>query len=90
MNLLLVIGFLVVIGALLGYLAGPLFGEPAPYGLTGDLVIGIATCVLVGLLDWFVIPALGFSDRLKYLGVAIEPAIFALLVLWLVHRRANA
>jgi hypothetical protein len=37
-------------------------------------------------MDWYVIPAMGFSDTLKYIGVATEPAIGALLVLWLIRR----
>jgi hypothetical protein len=40
---------------------------------------------VIGLLDWFVIPAMGFSDTMKYLGVAIEPAVGALLVLWIIR-----
>jgi len=41
--------------------------------------------VVVGLMDWYIIPAMGFSDTLKYLGIAMEPALSALLVLWIVR-----
>jgi len=42
--------------------------------------------VVIGLIDWFVIPAMGFSNTMKYLGVALEPALGALLVLWIIRR----
>jgi len=46
----------------------------------------IVTAVVVGLLDWFVIPAMNFSDSMKWLGVIFEPPLAALFVLWLVRR----
>jgi hypothetical protein len=42
--------------------------------------------VIIGLLDWFVIPAMGFSTLMKYLGVAFEPALGALAVLWIIRK----
>jgi len=43
----------------------------------------------VGLLDWYVIPAMGFSDTLKYLGVAFEPALSVPLVFWIIKKAKN-
>jgi branched-subunit amino acid transport protein AzlD len=53
--------------------------------VTGDYIVAVITAVAVGLLDWFVIPAMGFSDTMKYLGVALEPALSVLLVLWVIR-----
>jgi len=46
----------------------------------------VITTIAIGLLDWYVIPAMGFSDTWKYLGVAMEPAMSALIVLWIVRK----
>ena len=81
--------FLFVVSLLMGWLAGLIWKSERPYGLLGDLGISLVTTFAVGLMDWFLIPALGFSNNLKYMGVAIEPAIGALLVLWIVRKRAN-
>ena len=86
MNLLLVVLILAVVGLALGAVAGPLFRRKRPYGLGGDLVIGLIVTVLVALLDWFVIPAMGFSQSLVTLALVLEPALGALLVLWLLRR----
>jgi uncharacterized membrane protein YeaQ/YmgE (transglycosylase-associated protein family) len=82
---LLVVGMLAV-GLLISWLAGPIWKDNRPIGVTGDTVVAIVVAVAIGLMDWFVVPAMGFSDTLKYLGVAIEPALGALLVLWIIRR----
>jgi hypothetical protein len=46
----------------------------------------VACAVIIGLIDWYVIPAMGFSNTMRLLGVAIEPALGALFVLWLLRR----
>ncbi|MAT45686.1 MAG: GlsB/YeaQ/YmgE family stress response membrane protein [Anaerolineaceae bacterium] len=85
----LLIGFLVIVGLLMGYLAGVIWKQERPLGMNGDLGIGVLVTLLIGFLDWFLIPALGFSNDLKYLAVAIEPAIGALIVLWIIRKRAQ-
>jgi uncharacterized membrane protein YeaQ/YmgE (transglycosylase-associated protein family) len=85
----LLVGFLLVVGVLIGWMAGLFWKSERPYGLLGDLAISLLTTFIIGFMDWFLIPALGFSNNLKYLGVAIEPAAGALIVLWIVRRRAN-
>jgi hypothetical protein len=47
--------------------------------------VAIVVTIVVGLMDWYLIPAMGFSDTMKYIGFAMEPAASALLVLWLVR-----
>lgn len=84
------IGYLVLamigVGAAVGALGGMIWKGNRPYGLGGDLAAGILTAVVIGLLDFFVIPQLGFSDQMKWLGVAVEPPLGALVVLWAMRR----
>ena len=82
MDIYLLIAGMVVVGAVMGILGGVIWKEPRPYGIAGDLAASIFTTVVIGLIDWYIIPEMGFSDQMKYLGVALEPILGALLVLW--------
>ena len=85
MDLILLIVAMVLVGLLVGWLAGPIWKGSRPVGVQGDILIAVVTAVVIGLIDWYVIPAMGFSDKLRNMGVALEPALGALLVLWLVR-----
>lgn len=86
MEIVILLIAMVVVGLVIGALAGTIWKRERPYGLGGDLGIALVCTVAVGLLDWYVIPAMGFSQAVKYLGVATEPILTALIVLWLVRR----
>jgi uncharacterized membrane protein YeaQ/YmgE (transglycosylase-associated protein family) len=86
MDVVILIVIMVVVGLIIGWVAGPLWKGKRPIGVRGDYLAAIITAVAVGLMDWFVIPAMGFSQSLKYLGVAIEPALGALIVLWIIRQ----
>lgn len=88
MTFIILILAMVVVGLIVGALAGPIWKGNRPMGARGDYVAAVVTAVVVGLADWYVIPAMGFSDTWKYVGVAIEPALAALIVLW-VFRKAR-
>jgi uncharacterized membrane protein YeaQ/YmgE (transglycosylase-associated protein family) len=77
---------MVLVGLLMGAIASLIWKENKPLGAAGDYVVAVISAVLIGLLDWYVIPAMGFSDTMKYLGVAMEPALGALIVLWIVRK----
>ena len=77
---------MVVVGLIAGWLAGPIWKKQRPIGVSGDYIAAVITAVVVGLMDWFVIPAMGFSDTMKYLGVALEPFLGALLILWIIRK----
>jgi len=49
-------------------------------------VVAVISAIVIGLLDWYVIPAMGFSNTVKWLGVATEPALGALIVLWIIRK----
>jgi uncharacterized membrane protein YeaQ/YmgE (transglycosylase-associated protein family) len=83
LNILILIVVMVVVGLIIGALAGPIWKDKRPIGVRGDYIAAVISAVAIVLLDWYVIPAMGFSNTMRYLGVAIEPAAGALLVLWL-------
>lgn len=88
MNIVIVLVAMVAVGAILGFLADNIFKGKRPKGLNGDLLASIVTAVLVGLMDYYVIPMMKFSETMVIIGLIFEPALGSLLVLWLM-RRAN-
>ena len=86
MEILLVVVAMAVVGLIMGAVAGLIWKDNRPYGVTGDYVASVITTVIVGLMDWYLIPALGFSNTMKILGILLEPALAALLVLWILRR----
>ena len=76
---------MIVVGLLMGWIAGFIWKNQRPIGVRGDYIASVITAVAVGLMDWYVIPAMGFSITLRNLGVAMEPAIGALIVLWIIR-----
>jgi uncharacterized membrane protein YeaQ/YmgE (transglycosylase-associated protein family) len=85
MEIVILVIAMMVVGLLVGAIAS-LIWKDKPFGALGDYAIAIVSAIVIGLIDWYVIPAMGFSDTLKWIGVATEPLIGALLVLWLVRR----
>lgn len=85
MQIVILVAAMIVVGLIVGWLAGPIWKNKRPIGVQGDYVAAIVTAILVGLMDWYVIPAMGFSDSLRNLGVILEPALGALLVLWIIR-----
>ena len=86
MEILILIVAMIVVGLIVGYVAGFIWKDNRPIGVAGDYIAAVIATVATGLLDWFVIPALGFSDTLVYIGVALEPPLMALFVLWLIRK----
>jgi uncharacterized membrane protein YeaQ/YmgE (transglycosylase-associated protein family) len=85
MQIVTLILIMLVVGLIIGWLAGLIWKGQRPIGASGDYLAAVIAAIAIGLIDWFVIPAMGFSDTMKYLGVALEPAIGALLVLWVIR-----
>ena len=86
MEIVILVVAMIVVGLIIGWLAGPIWKNKRPIGVRGDYIAAVVTAVVVGLIDWYVIPAMGFSDNLRNLGVAMEPALGALLVLWIIRQ----
>lgn len=85
MNILILIVAMIVVGLVVGWLAGPIWKGNRPIGAQGDYIAAVITAVAVGLFDWLVIPAMGFSVGLRNVAVVLEPALGALLVLWIIR-----
>ena len=85
MEIIILVLAMVLVGLIVGFVAGLIWKDDRPIGVKGDYLAAVITAVITGLIDWFVIPAMGFSDTLKYLGLVFEPAIMALLVLWVIR-----
>ena len=77
---------MVVIGAIVGAVAGLIWKNRTPEEVRRDYIASIITVVVVGFMSWFIIPAIGFSDIWKYVSAATEPAASGLLVLWLIRK----
>ncbi len=86
MEILILIIAMVVVGLIIGYVAGLIWKDNRPIGVQGDYIAAIIAAILTGLLDFYVIPAMGFSDTLKWAGVATEPPLAALAVLWIIRK----
>ena len=86
MQILILLIAMVLVGLLMGAIGSLIWKENKPLGAAGDYIVAIISAIVIGLMDWYVIPAMGFSNTIKYLGVATEPALGALFVLWLVRK----
>jgi uncharacterized membrane protein YeaQ/YmgE (transglycosylase-associated protein family) len=86
MQIIVLLVAMILVGLLVGAVASLIWKENKPLGAAGDYVVAVISSIIIGLIDWYVIPAMGFSNTIKYLGVATEPALGALLVLWVVRK----
>ncbi|MBL7064870.1 MAG: hypothetical protein ISS49_11790 [Anaerolineae bacterium] len=86
MQIIILLIAMVLVGLLIGAIASLIWKENKPLGTAGDYVVAVISAVVIGLLDWYVIPAMGFSNTVKWLGVATEPALGALIVLWIIRK----
>ena len=85
MDIIILVVAMIIVGLVIGFIAGLIWKDNRPIGTTGDYIVAVVVSVIIGLIDWFVIPAMGFSDTMKYIGILTEPALGALLVLWLIR-----
>ncbi len=86
MQIVIVIIAMIAVGLLMGYIAGLIWKDNRPIGVQGDYIAAIISTVVMGLIDWFVIPAMGFGSTLQLLGVIFEPPAMALIVLWIIRK----
>ncbi len=86
MEIVLLIAAKVVVGLIMTYVSKLIWKDELPVAMPNAYIVGVVTTVVVGLLDWVVIPAMGFSDTLKYVGAALEPALSVPLVFWIIKK----
>lgn len=85
MQIVILIVAMIVVGLIAGWMAGPIWKNKRPIGVQGDYIAAVIAAIVVGFMDWYVIPAMGFSDTMRNLGVAMEPFLGAMLVLWIIR-----
>jgi len=85
-QVIIVIVAMIAVGFLMGYLAGLIWKDNRPIGVRGDYIAAIISAVVMGLIDWFLIPAMGFGDTIRLLGIIFEPAATSLIVLWVIRK----
>lgn len=90
MTILILLVAMTAVGLAVGALSGVIWKGARPVGVPGDYLVAAIAAIFTGLLDWYVIPAMGFSENLKWLGVALEPPAVALFALWLIGRARQA
>ncbi|MCD6290787.1 MAG: hypothetical protein J7M34_09825 [Anaerolineae bacterium] len=77
----------IILGALYGYLAGVVGKGKRPYGLVGDLLIGIVCQPIVSLTFFWLTPKLGFTAPIwRWLSAFGDTSCVTILILWLVRR----
>lgn len=86
MEILFLLAAMVIVGLIVGVIAGVIWKDNRPIGVRGDYIAAVISAVVIGLLDWYVIPAMGFSETLKWIGLIAEPPLGALLVLWIIRK----
>ena len=86
MQTLILISAMIAVGFLMGYLAGLIWKDNRPIGVRGDYIAAIISAIVMGLIDWFLIPAMGFGDAIRFIGVILEPPATALIVLWIIRK----
>jgi uncharacterized membrane protein YeaQ/YmgE (transglycosylase-associated protein family) len=86
MQVLIVISAMIAVGFLIGYLAGLIWKDNRPIGVRGDYIAAIISAIVMGLIDWFLIPAMGFGDAIRLIGIILEPPATALIVLWVIRK----
>ncbi len=86
LDFIVMIAIWIVIGLLIGVLAGPIWKGVRPLGEVWDYVISIACAVVTGLLDWFVLPLIGIEGAIRFVAAILEPALVSIFALWLVRK----
>jgi len=83
---LILLAAMITVGLIVGALGGLIWKDNRPLGVTGDYLAAVLSAVVIGFMDWYLIPAMGFSDQIRWLGVILEPPAAALIVLWIIRK----
>ena len=77
--------WIIIVGAIIGALAGNIFKGERPYSETTDYIVSIVATVITGLGDWYILPAINIEGALRFVAALIEPPLAALVVLWVMR-----
>lgn len=84
MQILVLVAAMIVVGLIVGIIAGLIWKDNHPIGVRGDYIVAVIAAVVIGLLDWYVITAMGLESW-RILAVALEPPLGSLAVLWVIR-----
>jgi len=85
LQIIILIALMILVGLFVGFVAGLIWKDNRPIGVQGDYLVAILSSIIIGLVDWFVIPAMGFGETMKLIGVVLEPPLGALAILWVIR-----
>jgi uncharacterized membrane protein YeaQ/YmgE (transglycosylase-associated protein family) len=84
-QVIILVAAMIVVGLLMGVVGGMIWKDNRPLGVRGDYIVAVVVAIVFGLIDWFIIPAMNFSNQLRNIAVATEPALGALAALWVIR-----
>ena len=85
-QIIILIVAMTAVGFIVGALAGLIWKENRPIGVRGDYIASILSAIVMGFVDWFLIPAMGFGETIRWVGVILEPPLASLIVLWIIRK----
>ena len=85
LQVLIIIGIMIVYGLIIGFVAGLIWKKNRPIGIKGDFIVALLSTIGFGLLEWYLLPALNFSQTIRVIGVLVEVPFIALAILWLIR-----
>ena len=71
MDIVILVAAMIIVGLVVGWIAGFIWKDNRPIGVRGDYIAAVIAAIVIGLIDWFIIPAMGFSDSLRNIGVVL-------------------
>jgi uncharacterized membrane protein YeaQ/YmgE (transglycosylase-associated protein family) len=79
---------IVLVGSILvGWLVPMVFKSERPYGLAGDIIIPtIVGIVYAFVIFQYIVPMVGLSGWLAFIGTAVESISVAAIVLWILRK----
>lgn len=82
---------LAIIGVLTGWLGPMAVKSRRPYGMGGDIVAGVLSMLVLGLIEWlWIMPAFNFPGWLDLAASIGDPFVLTLIVLWLMRKAKPA
>lgn len=86
MTIVVLMAIWIVIGLLMALLAGYIWKGERPYGDLADYVVSILLAILMGFLDWYLVPViLGVDGAILFIISVLEPAATSLIGLWIMR-----
>ena len=81
MDYLIVAVVMIPIGLLMGFVAGKIWKDDRPIGVRGDYAVAVVVTVLVGVLEWYLLPLIGISQTVTIIAIAIHTDPHCILAL---------